>query len=127
MPRTMVHLHAYISLLHLLIENTGYAIPAINVTSSSTVVASLEAARDSKSPIVRVHTVEVEEAVSNKIPDSSDEPGRSSSTKPDVRTAYETHTDFVYHSISPEKESTTRTNSRQSKALSLVLLILEVT
>ncbi|KAI4700362.1 hypothetical protein J4E89_011004 [Alternaria sp. Ai002NY15] len=30
----------------------GYAIPAINVTSSSTVVASLEAARDSKSPII---------------------------------------------------------------------------
>ncbi|KAI0015897.1 hypothetical protein F4780DRAFT_761887 [Xylariomycetidae sp. FL0641] len=29
-----------------------YAIPAINVTSSSTVVASLEAARDSKAPIV---------------------------------------------------------------------------
>ncbi|KAF1830708.1 hypothetical protein BDW02DRAFT_601466 [Decorospora gaudefroyi] len=31
---------------------TGYAIPAINVTSSSTVVASLEAARDSKSPLI---------------------------------------------------------------------------
>lgn len=29
-----------------------FAIPAINVTSSSTVVASLEAARDSKSPII---------------------------------------------------------------------------
>ena len=29
-----------------------FAIPAINVTSSSTVVASLEAARDKKSPIV---------------------------------------------------------------------------
>jgi len=29
-----------------------YAIPAINVTSSSTVVASLEAARDSKAPII---------------------------------------------------------------------------
>ncbi|KUJ07980.1 putative fructose-bisphosphate aldolase 1 [Mollisia scopiformis] len=29
-----------------------YAIPAINVTSSSTVVASLEAARDAKSPII---------------------------------------------------------------------------
>lgn len=29
-----------------------YAIPAINCTSSSTVVASLEAARDAKSPIV---------------------------------------------------------------------------
>ncbi|USP73959.1 uncharacterized protein yc1106_01233 [Curvularia clavata] len=30
----------------------GYAIPAINVTSSSTVVAALEAARDAKSPII---------------------------------------------------------------------------
>ncbi|KAJ9157447.1 Fructose-bisphosphate aldolase [Pleurostoma richardsiae] len=30
----------------------GFAIPAINVTSSSTVVASLEAARDAKSPII---------------------------------------------------------------------------
>lgn len=30
----------------------GFAIPATNVTSSSTVVASLEAARDSKSPVV---------------------------------------------------------------------------
>lgn len=29
-----------------------FAIPAINVTSSSTVVAALEAARDSKSPII---------------------------------------------------------------------------
>lgn len=29
-----------------------FAIPAINVTSSSTVVASLEAARDAKSPII---------------------------------------------------------------------------
>merc|ERR1712107_375134 len=33
-------------------QSEGYAIPAINVTSSSTVVASLEAARDSKSPII---------------------------------------------------------------------------
>ncbi|CAI6339969.1 unnamed protein product [Periconia digitata] len=33
-------------------QEQGYAIPAINVTSSSTVVASLEAARDSKSPII---------------------------------------------------------------------------
>ncbi|KAF7566606.1 Fba, Fructose tagatose bisphosphate aldolase [Pyrenophora tritici-repentis] len=33
-------------------QSEGYAIPAINVTSSSTVVASLEAARDSKSPIM---------------------------------------------------------------------------
>lgn len=30
----------------------GYAIPAVNVTSSSTVVAVLEAARDSKSPVI---------------------------------------------------------------------------
>ncbi|EGW30763.1 fructose-bisphosphate aldolase [Spathaspora passalidarum NRRL Y-27907] len=30
----------------------GFAIPAINVTSSSTVVAALEAARDNKSPII---------------------------------------------------------------------------
>jgi len=30
----------------------GFALPAINVTSSSTVVAALEAARDSKAPIV---------------------------------------------------------------------------
>ncbi|KAM9914143.1 hypothetical protein OXX69_000925 [Metschnikowia pulcherrima] len=33
-------------------QEKGFAIPAINVTSSSTVVASLEAARDSKSPII---------------------------------------------------------------------------
>ncbi|CAN9100026.1 hypothetical protein CUC08_Gglean005903 [Alternaria sp. MG1] len=33
-------------------QSEGYAIPAINVTSSSTVVASLEAARDAKSPII---------------------------------------------------------------------------
>jgi fructose-bisphosphate aldolase class II len=33
-------------------QSEGYAIPAINVTSSSTVVAALEAARDSKSPII---------------------------------------------------------------------------
>ncbi|KAI0125470.1 hypothetical protein BJ170DRAFT_684738 [Xylariales sp. AK1849] len=33
-------------------RKTGFAIPAINVTSSSTVVASLEAARDAKSPII---------------------------------------------------------------------------
>ncbi|KAH6616276.1 hypothetical protein C7974DRAFT_416427 [Boeremia exigua] len=33
-------------------KDEGYAIPAINVTSSSTVVASLEAARDAKSPII---------------------------------------------------------------------------
>lgn len=33
-------------------KKEGYAIPAINVTSSSTAVASLEAARDAKSPIV---------------------------------------------------------------------------
>ncbi|RMZ71700.1 fructose-bisphosphate aldolase [Pyrenophora seminiperda CCB06] len=32
-------------------QSEGYAIPAINVTSSSTIVAALEAARDSKSPI----------------------------------------------------------------------------
>lgn len=30
----------------------GFALPAVNVTSSSTVIATLEAARDSKSPIV---------------------------------------------------------------------------
>ncbi len=30
----------------------GFAIPAINVTSSSTAVAALEAARDAKSPII---------------------------------------------------------------------------
>ncbi|GAB7357928.1 hypothetical protein MBLNU230_g0095t1 [Neophaeotheca triangularis] len=33
-------------------QEKKYAIPAINVTSSSTVVSSLEAARDSKSPII---------------------------------------------------------------------------
>lgn len=33
-------------------QKKGFAIPAINVTSSSTVVASLEAARDKKSPII---------------------------------------------------------------------------
>jgi len=33
-------------------KDNGYAIPAINVTSSSTVVAALEAARDAKSPII---------------------------------------------------------------------------
>lgn len=33
-------------------QSEGYAIPAINVTSSSTVIASLEAARDAKSPII---------------------------------------------------------------------------
>lgn len=33
-------------------QENKYAIPAINVTSSSTVVASLEAARDAKSPII---------------------------------------------------------------------------
>lgn len=33
-------------------QKEGYAIPAINVTSSSTVVAALEAARDAKSPII---------------------------------------------------------------------------
>lgn len=33
-------------------QKKGFAIPAINVTTSSTVVASLEAARDSKSPII---------------------------------------------------------------------------
>ncbi|KAL6711134.1 Fructose-bisphosphate aldolase 1 [Coniothyrium glycines] len=33
-------------------RENGYAIPAINVTSSSTVVAALEAARDAKSPII---------------------------------------------------------------------------
>jgi fructose-bisphosphate aldolase, class II len=33
-------------------QQEGFAIPAINVTSSSTVVAALEAARDSKSPII---------------------------------------------------------------------------
>ena len=33
-------------------QKEQYAIPAINVTSSSTVVASLEAARDKKAPII---------------------------------------------------------------------------
>ena len=33
-------------------KENGYAIPAINVTSSSTVVASLEAARDKNSPVI---------------------------------------------------------------------------
>jgi len=33
-------------------QEKQFAIPAINVTSSSTVVAALEAARDSKSPII---------------------------------------------------------------------------
>lgn len=33
-------------------QQKGFAIPAINVTSSSTVVAALEAARDKKSPII---------------------------------------------------------------------------
>jgi len=33
-------------------QEKNFAIPAINVTSSSTVVASLEAARDAKSPII---------------------------------------------------------------------------
>jgi fructose-bisphosphate aldolase, class II len=33
-------------------QENNFAIPAINVTSSSTVVASLEAARDSKSAII---------------------------------------------------------------------------
>lgn len=33
-------------------QKHGYAIPSINVTSSSTVVAALEAARDSKAPII---------------------------------------------------------------------------
>ncbi|ODQ81946.1 hypothetical protein BABINDRAFT_160164 [Babjeviella inositovora NRRL Y-12698] len=33
-------------------QQKGFAIPAINVTSSSTVVAALEAARDAKSPII---------------------------------------------------------------------------
>jgi len=32
----------------------GFAIPACNVTSSSTVVAALEAARDAKAPIMCV-------------------------------------------------------------------------
>jgi len=38
--------------LFLYAQAKGFAIPAINVTSSSTVVASLEAARDAKSPII---------------------------------------------------------------------------
>lgn len=38
--------------LYLHAQKKGYAIPAINVTSSSTVVSALEAARDSKSPII---------------------------------------------------------------------------
>ena len=33
-------------------QEKTFAIPAINVTSSSTVVSSLEAARDNKSPII---------------------------------------------------------------------------
>lgn len=33
-------------------QEKGFAIPAINVTSSSTVVAALEAARDNKAPII---------------------------------------------------------------------------
>lgn len=33
-------------------QEKEFAIPAINVTSSSTVVASLEAARDKKSPLI---------------------------------------------------------------------------
>ncbi|KAI1353874.1 hypothetical protein F5Y01DRAFT_43158 [Xylaria sp. FL0043] len=33
-------------------KQNGFALPAVNVTSSSTVVATLEAARDSKSPII---------------------------------------------------------------------------
>lgn len=38
--------------LFLYAQKHGFAIPSINVTSSSTVVASLEAARDAKSPII---------------------------------------------------------------------------
>lgn len=38
--------------LFLYAQKKGFAIPAINVTSSSTVVAALEAARDNKSPII---------------------------------------------------------------------------
>jgi fructose-bisphosphate aldolase class II len=30
----------------------GFAIPAVNITSSSTVIAALEAARDAKAPIM---------------------------------------------------------------------------
>ncbi|GAW13841.1 hypothetical protein ANO14919_032310 [Xylariales sp. No.14919] len=33
-------------------KQTGFALPAVNVTSSSTVIATLEAAKDSKSPII---------------------------------------------------------------------------
>jgi fructose-bisphosphate aldolase class II len=33
-------------------QEKGFAIPAINVTSSSTVVAALEAARDANAPII---------------------------------------------------------------------------
>jgi fructose-bisphosphate aldolase, class II len=33
-------------------QEKNFAIPAINVTSSSTVVAALEAARDAKAPII---------------------------------------------------------------------------
>jgi fructose-bisphosphate aldolase class II len=33
-------------------QEKEFAIPAINVTSSSTVVAALEAARDAKAPII---------------------------------------------------------------------------
>ncbi|KAI0201597.1 hypothetical protein F4808DRAFT_424484 [Astrocystis sublimbata] len=33
-------------------KEQGFALPAVNVTSSSTIVATLEAARDSKSPII---------------------------------------------------------------------------
>ena len=38
--------------LFLYAQEKGFAIPAINVTSSSTVISSLEAARDKKSPII---------------------------------------------------------------------------
>lgn len=38
--------------LFLYAQEKGFAIPAINVTSSSTVVAALESARDNKSPII---------------------------------------------------------------------------
>ena len=38
--------------LFLWAQEKGFAIPAINVTSSSTVVAALESARDNKSPII---------------------------------------------------------------------------
>ncbi|KAM7215724.1 fructose bisphosphate aldolase [Rhypophila decipiens] len=33
-------------------RNAGFALPAINVTSSSTIIASLEAARDSRAPVI---------------------------------------------------------------------------